>query len=203
LNDRRFGWSESPADSFKRAIELAQQAAPLDETVPDYHSLLGQIHLFQGQHEQAIKAGQRALDLGPNDDMSCALLAHNLYYTGRFDEVIPLIQKAMRLNPHYPYWYLIFLAGSYRYLDRLEDAIDTCKHLLERERGTESEFWPHSMLASIYGELGRQEEARFHAAELPRTNPNFSLAWMSTTAFFKNPAHLERILDGLRKAGLE
>jgi len=45
-------------------------------------------------------------------------------------------------------------------------------------------------------------KARFHAAELLKINPNHSLEFNRKAYFFKNPKHLEPIIDLLRKAGI-
>ena len=58
--------------------------------------------------------------------------------------------------------------------------------------------------ADVYVELGREEEAQTHAAEVLRIKPGFSLEEVSniTTFGYKDPAHLERRLNALRKAGI-
>ena len=61
----------------------------------------------------------------------------------------------------------------------------------------------HQFLAAIYSELGREEEARAEAAEVLRISPNFSLEVLRQRLPYKDPADLERFLDGLRKAGLK
>ncbi len=55
----------------------------------------------------------------------------------------------------------------------------------------------------IYGELGREEEAKAEAAEILRANPDFSLEVFSQRVLIKDPVVAERYLDGLRKAGLK
>jgi len=61
----------------------------------------------------------------------------------------------------------------------------------------------HLNLAGCYAELGRLEEARAEVAEVLRLNPNLSLEGLKQTVPFKDPADLERFLDGWRKAGLK
>lgn len=46
-------------------------------------------------------------------------------------------------------------------------------------------------------------EALAQVAKLRRVNPNWSLEVLRQSAPYKNPADLERQLDGLRKAGLK
>jgi len=73
--DARFGFSQSRAESFKLAVELAQKALSLDETLADVYALLGSIRLFQRQHEKAIAEGKKAVVLGPNNSEVHALFA--------------------------------------------------------------------------------------------------------------------------------
>jgi tetratricopeptide (TPR) repeat protein len=202
--DAMFNFSQSRAESFKRAVELAEKAVALDDTQPNVHALLGGIHLFQRQYEKAIAEGERAITLGPNDATSHLLLAHTMYYAGRFEEAIALAKKAMRLMPYYPAWYLGILAQSYLISGRYEEALATYKQLLDRSRkGEIPPLWAHMGLAEVYIELGREEDARAHAAEVLRINPNFSLEVWKKSRFYKDEAHLERRLDALRKAGLK
>ena len=66
------------------------------------------------------------------------------------------------------------------------------------------DFLPaHAILAAIYSELGREEEARAEAAEVLQISPNFSLEVLRQRLPYKDPADLERFLDGLRKARLK
>jgi len=111
-----------------------------------------------------------------------------------------LVEKAMRLNPHYPPSYLFVLGHSYHLMGRYEEAIAAYKKALTHN----SNYSPaHQFLAAIYSELGREEEARAEVAEILRISPNFSLEVLRQRLPYKDPADLERFLDGLRKAGLK
>jgi adenylate cyclase len=111
-----------------------------------------------------------------------------------------LIEKAMRLNPHYPASYLFFLGQSYYLMGRYEEAIAAYKRVLTRY----PDLLPaHQSLATIYSELGREEEARAEAAEVLKISPNFSLERWRQMSPYKDPAVLERGLAALRKAGLK
>ncbi len=104
--DAAYGWSESAADSFKQAHELAQKALGLDDKSAAVHVLLGTIYLHQRQHEKAITAGNRSIALAPNLSIAHAHLAATMFYAGCFEEAIALMKKAMRLSPYYPAFYL-------------------------------------------------------------------------------------------------
>ena len=61
----------------------------------------------------------------------------------------------------------------------------------------------HIALAALYGELGRETEAKAEAEELLRLTPTFSLEVHKERAPIKDPAMLERHIAALRKAGLK
>jgi len=201
--DVRGAYTKSPGESIKRAIELAQKASTLDDTLPEVHSLWNTLYLLQGHHEEAIAAGRRAIALGPNDALAHTLLAQTMYFAGRFTEAVELAERAIRLSPYCPAYYLLHLGLAYREAGRYGDAIVTFKRFLERsQKGEFPVDAPHLGLAATYGLLGREEEARIHVAEILRVFPRYSLETYKRTNFFKDPAHLERILDALSKAGL-
>ena len=109
----------------------------------------------------------------------------------------------MRLSPYYPASYLMFLADSYFSIRRYDESIAANKQLLERARMGEWPIYsPHICLALNYIELGNEEKARFHAAEVLKTNPSFSLKTFQSRNPYKNPADMERRLESLRKAGI-
>ena len=203
--DARFGWSESRSESFKQAYLNSQKALALDDSSPDVHVLLGSLHLYEKKHEQAIAEGQKALVLGPNDAEIHAMMAHILRYAGRFEEAIALIHKALRLQPNPASWYLGELAMCYYYVGRHEEAVRLAKqfHSLADSRGEKFiSYWYHAILAMNYIRLGRNQEARKAAAEVRRLFPEYSLEWDRQFSIYKDPAHLERQHEDLRKAGL-
>ena len=104
-----YGWSEDPRQSFKRSADLAEKALALDETSPGAYSLLGNNYLNKGEYENAIAYGRKSVDLAPNLSHFLVLLAMTLNYSGQPEEAVELIEKAMRLNPRYPVWWLYYL----------------------------------------------------------------------------------------------
>jgi adenylate cyclase len=136
----------------------------------------------------------------PNDAESHAWLGQIFNYSGRPEETVGLMEKAMRLNPHYPEYYPSILGFSYRLLGHYQEAIAAQKSALSRNPDFLS---GHTVLAVLYSELGREEEARAEVAEMLRISPQFSLKVYGQRIPFKNPADLERYLAALRKAGLK
>jgi hypothetical protein len=69
--------------------------------------------------------------------------------------------------------------------------------------GSPADLEAQLLLAAVYSELGREEEARAAAAEVVRINPKWSLEVWKQRVPYKDPAMLERIFAALRKAGLK
>jgi adenylate cyclase len=197
-----YGWSASPADSFKSAHELARKALSLDDKSASAHIMLGLIYLFQRKHDQAITEGKRAISLDPNFSIGHAHLAQIMLFAGRFDEAIALTDKAMRLSPYYPAFYLSALARSCAFKRRYEEALASSKQLYDRSRrGEYPEDWALVHLAGIYAASGREDEARVCMAQALKINPRLKLALFKQTQPFKNPDHLQREIETLGRAG--
>jgi adenylate cyclase len=200
--DARLGWTKSPPDSLKLAFEYTKKALTLDPNYPFAHMVLGNIYIFQRQYEKAIAQGQRAIFLDPNYADGYAGLSQIMRYSGRFEEALTLIKQAMRLSPNPRVFYPMMLGAAHLALGRHEEAIAVHKELLRSRRGEFPPSFAHVNLIVSYIELGRDGEARAEAEELLRIAPTSSLEGTRKRRPYKDPAHLERYLSALRKAGI-
>jgi adenylate cyclase len=203
--DARFGYSDSPPESIKQTSTIAQKVLSLDDTNPEVHALIGCIHLYLREYEQAIKEAERAVALGPSHAFVHSVAAHIFRFSGEFDQAIALAKKAMRLQPYLPSWYLMELGMSYYCIGRYEEAKDAAEQFrrLAQSRGEEILWVAYIMLAMNYIRLGRDQDARRAAAELIRLYPDYSLEVGRRYACYQDPNMLERQLEDLRKAGLK
>jgi adenylate cyclase len=132
------------------------------------------------------------------------ILGMIMHFNGKFDESIALVKNAMRLCPSYPAYYLDQLSMSYFLAGSYEEASAAGELLVARaHKGEFSPLLAHRDLAEAYIGLGQDQKARAQAEEMLKINPNFSLADARKLYFYRNPSHLERHIDTLRKAGLK
>jgi hypothetical protein len=109
----------------------------------------------------------------------------------------------MRLSPYYPAFYLSPLARSYAFRGQFKEALATSNQLHGRSRSGEyPEDFALVHLAGIYTASGREAEARVFMAQALKINPGLSLTFFKQSQPFKNPAHLQRELETLIRAGL-
>jgi len=203
-NDGRMSLSESRSESFKQAFQKVKKALALDDSNPGAHSILGGLYLYEKRYDQAIVEGEKALALGPNDAGIHVGLGNILRFVGKFEKAIVLINKAMRFNPIHASRYLSELAMCYYYVGRHEEAIKLAKkHFILADSKGENfiSYYYYAILAMNYVRLGHIEKAQEAAAEVRRLFPDYSLEWDRKISVYKDPAHLERQHEDLRKAG--
>jgi adenylate cyclase len=197
--DARFAWSESRDESLAKAAEFGEKAMTLDERLPRSHSLFGLIHVVKREYEQAIAFMEKAVALDPNDANRMAQLAFVLTQAGRPAEAAVLLNKAMRLNPYYPAWWLTSLGRVHRLTGHYDEAIAVFKRVKGRTPGDLAA--PTELLAA-YSEAGRQADAEGEAAYILKIRPGATVRELAKTLMYKDPKERERILAALRKAGL-
>jgi adenylate cyclase len=124
-------WSADP-QTLEHALALTQQALALDDSVPRAHSILSNVYAQKQQYDQAIAEGRRAITLEPNNDFSYNRQGAALNFAGRPEEALPMMEQAMRLNPHYPPFYLGDLGWTYSLTGRYAEAVATLKEATSR-----------------------------------------------------------------------
>ena len=207
--EARFQMTEFPADSVKEAYSISQKALALDDSIADIHALLGAIHLYQRQHEQAINYGERAVVLGPNHVDVHAMMAHIYRFSGRFDAALDMIKKALRLQPYLSVlhsWCLMEISMCHYCLGKYEEAVSFAKqyHKVAEGLGHNELIWGYYLVLTLnYMRMGLEKEARDALAELLRLFPQFSLEWDRIYSVYKDPKYMESQQEDLRRAGLK
>jgi tetratricopeptide (TPR) repeat protein len=187
--------------TLEQALVAGQRAVALNDSNTGGHVILGYVYLGQKQYEQALAEMERAVALAPNEAGNYASLADVLSRAGRVEDARRTVGQALHLQFSGPLDYHLSFVGSAYYLaGRPEEAIAPLKQFLTHYPNFLS---AHLTLAAVYSELDKEAEARVEAAEVLRTNPQFSLEIHRQRVPIKDPAMLERNIAALRKAGLK
>lgn len=192
-----------------RAEEYLKKA--MSNPTPIAHQVATEVLLHSQRHDAAIAEAERAVALDPNDADSYVALAGALSLAGQPSEALTFIERAMRLNPHFPAYYLYELGLAHFGVGHLEKAAES----LERATSLNpDDRWSLRLLLSIYGLLGRSEDAaRTYDAIVDDTKHGSKNEYLSyldpltirASAFwhpFKDPADAKRFAEGLRRAGV-
>jgi adenylate cyclase len=194
------GSTKSPQESLDKAMELAKKALSLDDSLGGAHGLLGNIYIMRREYEEGILETERAVEIEPNGADAHVFLGMALRFADRAEEAIPILKKAIRLDPHAPGWYLHVLAGAYGNIEKYEEAIEWGEKAVQQDP---KNVLSRVVLCGLYSQAGRMEKAYAQAEEIMKLNPNFSITRYAKTNPQKNQAVKKRIIDALRKAGLK
>ncbi len=189
-------FEDGRTEMLSEALVYAQRALSLDENDAWSQWAMGLVCTFMGRLDLAGLHLDRAVALNPNDVKIAYVHAHWLARMGRTAEALDSLDIAVRRDPFPPDWYWEARAIPLLQERRYQEVIQTINRM------TRLHSWNHAYLAIAYAHLGQLAEARAEAAELLRLKPDYSPAWISAQEPYKNPAYLQHLLDGLRKAGL-
>ena len=195
-----FGFSETPVMASNRALQLALKAEEMDPSSHQVQWSLGYIHMYRREFQKSEAASIRAIELSPSYADGYSLLALVKNNMGLAAEAIPLIEQAMRLNPHYTWDYVYQLGRAYYTLGEHEKAIDYLTEAIERNEAT---GYPRLFLAAAYVNLGQIDDAEWEIEQLDAYRPEYaSRAYLKKTMPIGDPDLLIQLLDDLSKAGL-
>jgi len=192
-------WRDESGELLHQSRDFAEKAVTLNQTDPDGHNALACAYLWLREHDKAITEYKRTIALEPNNARAHVEIGWVLHYAGRSAEAPEPITRGMRLDPQYPDAYLHILAQVYFRLDRFEEAAGLLKRRIIRKPDTD---FSRVLLAATYGYLGRIDDAKAQWADALAANPNFSLEQRRRVLPYKDPADFQRVVEGLRKAGI-
>jgi adenylate cyclase len=157
--------------------------------------------MWTRRSERAIAAFEEAIKFNPSFAAAHVLLGQMYLYAGRREETIEQAEKGIRLSPSDPrlFIWLPALAGAQYQMRHYEEAVEAGRRSWSLNRN-----WPHGLRYVVAGlaQLGRIEEAQAALAELKLMDANLEFSASMLRRTWPNPADVDHLLDGLRKAGM-
>jgi adenylate cyclase len=200
------GWSTSPAVDEARADALIRHALDLDPNNAEAHSARGTLLWAQNRLDEAVDACGTAISLNRNNARDIRRMGIMLNFLGRPEEAIPLLEKALRLDPRSPNLTIpLENLGYVLLLGHVDEAID---FLRRSWAANPRPYYVHMHLAGALGLKGDIVDAKQELAESIRLKPEYNTLkrYAAGVPWVSNPkgwALRERTLNaGLRKAGL-
>jgi adenylate cyclase len=199
--DHQNRWSDKPELSLGEAARFADAAIAKDDKNPFAHHVASMAAMSKKDYQRWADESETALSLNPNYAPAIVGRGIQYVYTGEPMKAIPYIEQAMRLDPAPTFGgqYLHFLGTAYFVASDYETAAKKFKDRIAANPHTDLS---RAFLASTLGHLGRAEEAHRVWQELKDINPRYSLEEHVDRLAFKDRADAERVVEGVRKAGL-
>jgi len=196
------GWADNVDAHFEDAYSLAQKAVTLDPRYPNAHFALGLVCMWTRRSDRGIAAFEEAIKFNPSFAAAHVLLGQMYLYAGQREEAIERVEKGIRLSPSDPrlFIWLPALAGAHYQMRHYEKAIGAGRRSWSLNRN-----WPHGLRYVVAGlaQLGRIEEAQAALSDLQLTDANLEFSASMFRRNWPDPADIDHLLDGLRKAGFE
>jgi TolB-like protein/predicted Ser/Thr protein kinase len=196
-------WNEPDGEyvSLDRALEFAERAVRLDDGNHVAHGALALTSFFRGDPQRGKTEAYRAVDLHKSNATWLSLLANYLAQQEDFEHAVPMVQKALELNPNPPIWIRMPLFLDHYFNGRYEEARDLAKEGLIGA----NDFRGPLYLAAAYGQLGRADLAGPVLADLRVlwTRPMSELRSELIERHAYSPKLADDLMEGLAKSGLE
>jgi adenylate cyclase len=191
--------ADDPDVALRRARDAIHKAFSLDQQ--DYRVRMFLANLYQWadkDNDLALAEYEKALALNPNQADMMGMVSLFMAFAGRAQEAVDWIEKAKRLNPHYPVWYDWNGSFGYYMAGEYEKALLGAKRTLT--------VYPESIsvlriLTATYIEMGNRQKAKEMAQKILEIKPDFTLSGVRNVPF-KHQADRERYFGALAKAGL-
>jgi TolB-like protein/Tfp pilus assembly protein PilF len=186
-------------DSRDRAVEVAERAVNLDPANQVSHGALAIASILQGDHERGRIAAYKAIELNRNNALWLGLMSNWLSCTADFEHSLPMVKKAITLNPNPPPWLHLPIFLDYYHKGQYEAA------LAEAQIIETGDFRTPAFLAAVNGQLGHVFEAKRALSDIRMlSQASFEDIKQELIQRYGFASELAgHIVDGLLKAGVD
>ena len=190
------GLGTSVADNLTKLVEAARNAVRLDPNDGETQLVLGYPFAYQGMADQALEQFAKAEALATNNADLLISIAWYLPQFGQPDRAVELTEKALKLNPNYPYWYNQGLRLVYFFGRQFDKSVKYSKQI------TTPFATDYAYLAAASAMAGDMAGAKAAAAQVVRLDPNWSVEKsLSDVGGYPDDA-ATLFIDAARKAGV-
>lgn len=194
------GW-EDVETALSAAIEAAEKAVHFDPDEPWAYIGWLFIATITRDGNTLISSARRAVELNPNFAMAHSWLGVAYALTGQGDKAFEWIDKARRLSPRDIFREEFDVHASFAsfQIANYEDAIGfAARASMPRP----DHVYPHLILAASHAHLGNLDAAGAEVSKILRLVPDYTLTLAASSSVFVVEADINRLVEGLRKAGL-
>ncbi|MEZ5560569.1 MAG: winged helix-turn-helix domain-containing protein [Pseudomonadales bacterium] len=191
----------APEEHIRRALDYAQQSVNLDVRDAMSHWVLGRALFLSGEHDQALRSLDRALQANPNYAQGRYARGFVMVHNGLAEQALADLDGARRLSPFDP---MLFAMKSCRAISLAVqgDREGACAWAVEATEEPNAHFHIHAVAAACLQMAGRTDEARQAIRRVLALHPGYSIAHYDRSFPHGNPEHRQIMRDALRAAGL-
>ncbi len=197
-DDTRYSDAER-MEAAKRSREYLEKSIDCDPSNPGALALRAMHYLTERRFDEAVTCTNAAVAAAPGYAHILATSAMIMNKCGHPEIGLQRIQKAMKLCPVFPMWYLMSLGQVNRLLGRTDEAIAAYREMVRRDP---DHIEGHIGLAEVLAETGTIELAKESAREVLRIHPQFSIKRYLGNIAYRDQSILSDLEKALLTAGL-
>lgn len=186
-----------------KAIEASLKAMMYDATLSEAYAALALAHYNGNSFAEATTAGEKAVELDPNNFTGIWILGRIYHSTDRDKEAIELYKKVISLNPDFYSAYLD-LRSSFERLGMKEEYEQTLHQALELYPRYLSQHpddaRAHILYATDLAQVGKLDEAKVESTKALELSPNDALMQYNGACFYARMGESKQAIDYLGKA---
>ena len=197
FNDIRFGWSNNPSSSIKKARESAEAAVARDYSDPAAHCILGIILLIMRDLEGALAEQCLAVELDPGSAPAQGGYASVLSAVGRYTEAIEAATRAINLSPrdHNVSDHMRLVAEANFAQHRYEESAAWADRSIRRRITPQAQ----AILVASYVQLERYDDAAAIVGQIEELG--FQRIARRTLRHYKDQRVFRLLIESLNKVG--
>jgi adenylate cyclase len=195
----RFGWKKDETETYQAALDCADRALAADPSFGEAYLIIGYVRTFQRRHDEALAAGEMAINLAPSSSDAHHMAGMYHGYAGDFRKAVIYEEHAQQLSPIERNESMVDEARARFHLGDFAMAHDIASRVLK-----ERPLWltAQSTLIAALWNLGRKDEAHIISRELLAGHPSFTLARWARLLPYRRQGDLDALISPLRMAGL-
>ena len=197
-------WTADRAADIARADDMIDRALALSPDSSSAHWVKAWVFYVKRQWGPAIAEAETAITNDHNNAEAHADAAFWKVFVGRSEDGFAGVETALRLSPRDPHvaGWQYYICHLHTHLAQWEQAIEWCNKAYASDPRV---WWPLVDLAAANAWAGHDKEAKEATAQLQKVYPGFTVQTWAGIHWSDDPtfnAQYQRIVEGLRKAGL-
>ncbi len=188
---------EIPDIALPKMLNEAKLAESLDPDDGEAHAALAQAYSLLHEQSKMTAETTRALALAPNNADILVMTSLPLVQSGQSELAVVNLNRALSLNPNYPFWYNTSLYTALFYAGDFARSYDYAKE------AAKSAAINDDFIAMDAAYLGKSEEAEQARQALLKIDPEWSAERLLTNfGTFSATREIDLLTTGATKAGL-
>lgn len=164
-----------------KAIQFTQELIKIFPNTPDYHLILANLLLKNGQEQKAVHHYQQVISLDPNNTEAYLYLGKSMDLLGQTDAAKKVFDKAIELTPKESYF---DLGSKFLLLGYSKEAVKFFEKVLEDNNL--DPILTYKMLSAAYFAENKIDEVEKLFSKIRTLDPNQKIGYYTLVEIFKN-----------------